>query len=226
MVSLLIADGSELGLMGLKSMFRDDDRVNVVGTCASSEELVNSAKMISPDIILIDYSSKNFTLDVIPKVKLENMNVKFVGITPFNSGQTILSAVKVGVESHVKKDCSLNEIRDAVFETLQGNKFFCGELVELMRGEKIDVENVDMDDLSCEPVMLSERELEIIKLIAEGYTNAQIAVVLHISNHTVNTHRKNIMKKLGVNNTAGIVMFAVKSQLVSPNKFRFTPNAE
>ena len=74
---------------------------------------------------------------------------------------------------------------------------------------------------SCEPVLLSERENEIIVYISEGQTNAQIAENLFLSNHTINTHRKNIMAKLGVKNTAGIVMYAVKTQLVSPNKFLF-----
>jgi DNA-binding CsgD family transcriptional regulator len=68
---------------------------------------------------------------------------------------------------------------------------------------------------------LSERENEIIVYISEGQTNAQIAENLFLSNHTINTHRKNIMAKLGVKNTAGIVMYAVKTQLVSPNKFLF-----
>ena len=69
----------------------------------------------------------------------------------------------------------------------------------------------------------SERENEIIVLIAEGLTNEQIAEQLFLSKHTVNTHRKNIMAKLGVKNTAGIVMYAVKTNLVSPNKFLFAP---
>ena len=63
-------------------------------------------------------------------------------------------------------------------------------------------------------------------MIAEGYTNAQIADKLFLSAHTVNTHRKNIMSKLGVKNTAGIVMYAVKSNLISPNKFLFTAEGE
>jgi DNA-binding CsgD family transcriptional regulator len=66
--------------------------------------------------------------------------------------------------------------------------------------------------------------LEIITLIAEGYTNVEIAEKLFLSPHTVNTHRKNILQKLGVNNTAAIVMYAVKTQLVSPNKFLFSPS--
>jgi DNA-binding CsgD family transcriptional regulator len=71
---------------------------------------------------------------------------------------------------------------------------------------------------------LSDRETEIIILISEGLTNAQIAEQLFLSNHTINTHRKNIMAKLGVKNTAGIVMFAVKTALVSPNRFLFAIN--
>jgi DNA-binding CsgD family transcriptional regulator len=83
--------------------------------------------------------------------------------------------------------------------------------------------DLEIAEFSCEPVVISERELEVIKYIAEGYTNNEIAEKLFLSPHTVNTHRKNIMQKLGVNNTAAIVMYAVKSQLVSPNKFLFSP---
>ena len=76
--------------------------------------------------------------------------------------------------------------------------------------------------LSCEPVVISERETEIIALIAEGCTNGQIAEKLYLSSHTVGTHRKNIMQKLGVNNTAAVVMYAVKTGLVNPNRFLFS----
>jgi DNA-binding NarL/FixJ family response regulator len=75
-------------------------------------------------------------------------------------------------------------------------------------------------------VVISKREGEIITFIAEGYTNTQIAEKLFLSAHTINTHRKNIMSKLGVKNTAGIVMYAVKSNLISPNKFLFTSESD
>ena len=76
-------------------------------------------------------------------------------------------------------------------------------------------------DLSCDAVALSRREKEILTLISEGLTNSKIAEMLFLSSHTITTHRKNIMSKLGVKNTAGIVMYAVKSGIVSPNKFLF-----
>lgn len=90
-----------------------------------------------------------------------------------------------------------------------------------MRKENINPKNIDFKSLDPNPVSLSDREIQIIRFIAEGYTNSQIAAIVYLSNHTVNTHRKNIMKKLGVNNTAGIVMYAVKEQMVTPNQFSF-----
>jgi DNA-binding NarL/FixJ family response regulator len=118
----------------------------------------------------------------------------------------------------------LSEIVNAVIETSKGNKFFCGQILETIQKAEIDVNDLDFESFSCEAVVLSERENEIIKLVAEGNTNGKIAELLFLSNHTVNTHRKNIMSKLGVKNTAGIVMYAVKMNIVSPNRFLFSPN--
>ena len=126
--------------------------------------------------------------------------------------------------SYIKKDCDLQEISDAVLETAKGNKFFCGKILETINKANLDVDDIEYGVLTCDPVMMSERENEIIVLIADGHTNDQIAEMLFLSKHTVNTHRKNILFKLGVKNTAGIVMYAVKTQLVSPNKFLFAAN--
>ena len=95
-------------------------------------------------------------------------------------------------------------------------RFFCGKVLDVI-GE--DGEHEDF--VSCEPVSLSLREIEIIQQVAAGQTNKQIADSLHLSAHTVMTHRKNIMNKLGINNTAGLVIYAVKENLISPNKFLF-----
>ena len=125
-----------------------------------------------------------------------------------------------------KKDCDLTEIVNAVTETRRGNKFFCGQILDTIQKAEINVNDLDFDSFTCEAIVLSERENEIIKLVAEGNTNNKIAELLFLSSHTVNTHRKNIMAKLGVKNTAGIVMYAVKMNIVSPNRFLFTPNTE
>lgn len=222
MIKVLIADSSELVRIGLRSAFANTKNIEVVGEAHFGKELSEKISASHPDVVVIDYTSSDFNLDVIPDAIQNNKQVKFVAITHVHTGNSIINAIKSGIISHVKKDCGIEEIVDSVIETSKGNKFFCGTLLDIIKKESIDIEKISSDTLTCAPVVLSERELEIISLIADGYTNQQVAEKLFLSAHTVNTHRKNIMSKLGVNNTAGIVMYAVKANLVSPNKYLFS----
>jgi DNA-binding NarL/FixJ family response regulator len=222
-VKLIIADSSELFQLGIELILQKQEDIHLLGAANSNEELLQMLDKETPDVILFDYHAKDFSIDVIKKVKQVNRKIKFVGITGEKTGGVVLKGVRNGIKSYVKKECSASEIVEAIVETAKGNKFFCGDLMEQMRNENVSVENIEKEAMSCEPIALSDRELEIIKMIAEGYTNAQIAALLYISNHTVNTHRKNVMKKLGINNTAGLVMMAVKSGLVTPNHYLGLP---
>lgn len=218
---LIIADSNEIVRIGLRTVLTSEPNIEIVGEAKSSAELVEQIKSFGTDIVLIDYTSSMFSIDVIPQVLQKFPETQIVAITPEQSAQTLVNALRSGVKSYVKKDCDSSEIILSVKETWRGNKFFCGQILETIRDASIDVNDIDFDSFTCESITLSEREMEIIVLIAEGHTNNQIAEDLCLSNHTVNTHRKNIMAKLGVKNTAGIVMYAVKTNLVSPNKFLF-----
>ena len=221
MIDLLLADSNELVRIGLRTVFKGED-YQIVGEATNAEELYQQVKSFKPQVVLIDYTGEGFTVDVIPAIKAEFPDVRFVGITPLQSGQTLVDAIRSGVTSYIKKDCSLEEIKNAVVETANNNTFFCGTILETIRKEEINIESIEAVDFSCDPVVLSDREREIITMIAEGMTNAAISEKLFLSKHTVNTHRKNIMSKLGVKNTAGIVMYAVKEKYTSPNKYLFS----
>lgn len=220
-MKVILADSNDLVRVGLRTVLNSYGDIKIVGEARDNEELVDQIKNFGASVVVIDYTSPGFDIDIIPRTLLVNKDIRFLAITPDQSAQTLVNALRSGVTSYVKKDCELSEIQNAVEETGRGNKFFCGQILETIQKASIDVNDIDFDSFSCEPVILSERENEIITLIAEGLTNAQIAEQLFLSNHTINTHRKNIMSKLGVKNTAGIVMYAVKTQLVSPNKFLF-----
>jgi DNA-binding NarL/FixJ family response regulator len=224
-VHVILADSNDLVRVGLRTILNSHGGFKIVGEAHDKEELLEQVKNFGAAVILIDYTSPGFDIDIIPKVLSQNKLVKFLAITPEQSAQTLVDALRSGVISYVKKDCDLAEIINAVEETSRGNKFFCGQILETIQRASIDVNDIDFDSFSCEPIILSERENEIIILIAEGLTNGQIAEQLFLSNHTINTHRKNIMGKLGVKNTAGIVMYAVKTDLVSPNKFLFAADS-
>lgn len=220
-MKIVLADSNELVRLGIRSALKNDLKVELVGEATSSEGLLELVKNFETDVVVIDYTSKGFSIDVILQLRTLRKHIHILAITPEQSAQTLVDALRSGVMSYVKKDCSISEIIDAVRETGKGNKFFCGQILETIQVANLDVDDIDLDAFSCEPVVLSERESEIIVLIAEGHTNSQIADMLFLSNHTVGTHRKNIMSKLGVRNTAGIVMYTVKMNLISPNKFLF-----
>lgn len=220
-MKIILADSNELIRIGMRAVLGSQEDLEIVGEATNNEELLSLMKNFGSDIVLIDYTSNGFSIDVIPKVISRYPAISFVAITPEQSAQTLVNALRGGVKSYVKKDCDVSEIINSVKETARGNKFFCGQILETIQRASIDVEDIDFESFTCEPVLLSERENQIITCIAEGQTNAQIAEALFLSNHTINTHRKNIMAKLGVKNTAGIVMYAVKTNLVSPNKFLF-----
>lgn len=220
-MKVVLADSNELVRLGIRSALKNDLKVELVGEATTSQGLMDLVKSFETDVVVVDYTSKGFSIDVILQLRTLRKHIHILAITPEQSAQTLVDALRSGVMSYVKKDCSISEIVDAVRETGKGNKFFCGQILETIQQANLDVDDIDLDAFSCEPVVLSERESEIIVLIAEGYTNTQIAEMLFLSNHTVGTHRKNIMAKLGVRNTAGIVMYTVKMNLISPNKFLF-----
>ncbi|MGB0423612.1 MAG: response regulator transcription factor [Flavobacteriales bacterium] len=221
-VKAIIADGNQLTRLGLNAILQNYEDIEIIGEATQENQLLEMIDNFSPEVVVIDFLSPGFSIDTVPLMKANKTRTRCLAITTEQSGHTIVSALRAGIDSYIKKDCDIQEIVDAVRETGLGSKFFCGQILDTIAKEQIDVEDLDLNQHSCEPVLLSEREMEVITLIAEGNTNMVIADKLFLSAHTITTHRKNIMQKLGVNNTAAIVMYAVKTGLVSPNKFLFS----
>ena len=221
-IRVVIADDSQLIRLGLDVVLSKQDDIQVVGEAENTEALLNILDEVQANVLLIDFTAEGFSLESIPQVLNKHPEIGVVAITPDQEGTTIVNALKAGVRSYVKKNCDFDEITSSVRETSKGAKFFCGKILETIHQVDIDPNDESFESFNCEPVNLSLREQEIITLIAEGLTNGQIAEKLFLSTHTVNTHRKNIMQKLGVKNTASIVMYAVKANLINVNKFLFS----
>ena len=219
--TLALADSSALFRLGVRNMAKGVEHVTVVGEASNGLDLLELAQSFPLDLVVVDFLSEGFDIDVVRRLKLQSPATKVLAITTEQRGHTIVNALKAGVDSYIKKDCDLGEVEEAIRETANGGAFFCGKILDEIRRESIDVSDLDVLPISCDPILLSGREMEVLQLIAEGFTNTQMADKLFLSAHTVTTHRKNIMAKLGVNNTAALVMYAVKTGAVSPNKFLF-----
>ena len=219
MITVFIANESYLLREGIKVLINQTKGLNTVGEAASYAELERKVLDMQPDILLIDYANGAFTTDEIGYLKNFIPNTKYLAITTLQSKNDMAMAIEAGVYSHVLNVCSAEEITEAIFETVRGTKFLCGTILERVFDN--NPASVHDNDANCDPVKISSRELEIVRLIAEGFTNKEIGDRLFISTHTVMTHRKNIMNKLGINNTAGLVIYAVQEKLISPDQFIF-----
>ncbi len=220
-IKTLLADSSELALLGLRTILQEVPRVQLVGEARDAITLKALLVREKPDVVLIDHTAKGFSAEAIRAGVNAHKRTRFVAITPDPSRLALMSALRGGVTSYIKKDCDLQEIIDAVLDTGDGKRFFCGQILEAIERSAIDMKRIKDEPLSCAPVNITQREAEIIGLIAEGCSYTRIAARLNLSAHTVTTHRKKVMQKLGVNNTASLVLYAVKNGLVSPNKFLF-----
>jgi len=224
-INVIIADSNDLARIGLRSLFSENTKINVISEVKNKVELKEALKESLPKVVVIDFTSKGFSIEDVAQLKRKYRKLNWLAITVEQSSLTLINAIKSGITSYVKKDCDSKEITDAVIETARGEKFFCGQILDAIQRNSINTEELIIEgELSCEPIILSRREEEILRFIAEGYTNVEIAERLFLSAHTINTHRRNIMQKLGVNNTVGMVMYAVREGMVNPNRFLFSPN--
>ena len=220
-VRTVLADHGDLALVGLRAILAGVPRVDVVAEARDRNELYRIIADERPNVVVIDHTADGFGAEAIREGRKRWKRTRFVAITPDPSQTALISALRAGVTSYIKKDCGRQEIIDAVLNTADGGKFFCGKIVDAIQQASLSLERITDDPMSCEPVMLTERESEIIRLIADGLSYTRIAERTGITPNTVISHRRNIMSKLGVNSTAAVVMYAVKHGFASPNKFLF-----
>lgn len=207
MIDILVANNNMIAGEGLKTILQSKPGNRVLGIVDSKESFYLSSKKYFPDIVVVDFSQPTFGVDFISDIRKQYKTSKIIAITESLSKQTIQKALKSGVDSYLLDDCQKPEILEAIDDTFNGKQFYCGQVIDIL------AENSDKT-MGCAGSSLSEREIEIIKMISDGLTNKEIADSLCLSTHTVNTHRKNIMAKLGIKNTAGIVIYAFKEKII------------
>lgn len=219
---IIIADSNYLTRAGLVSLVNEIKGFEVVSEVQDQADLLQQINLYTPEVVVIDYSTSGFKLETIQLLNKKHPLVQVLAITPEISAAIMSKALDSGVISHLLKHCDKDEIIEALYKTVEGQRFLCGKIVDRLMANELSQEKTVPSMAACDGMNVTDREMEIIKLIAEGYSNKKIAEILFLSSHTVTTHRKNIMSKLGVNNTAGVVLFAVRENLLSPNKYLFS----
>ena len=210
-VLVALADAQVLTRTALKSFLQEKKDLKLVSEIERREDFKKVLKASKPDVLVVDYNLDDFvTLDDLFEVSKVAPNTKMLVISSDNDKEHIFKALEAGVNGYVTKQCSKKEIVNAIYATAKGEKFFCNKVLELILEKHLAKNGTD----KCDPTELTLREVEVVRLIAAGHNAKKIADTLHLSHHTVYTHRKNVMKKLNLSTVPELMLYAVKTGIV------------
>jgi DNA-binding NarL/FixJ family response regulator len=210
-IDALIADNQPLTVAGLESFLAVKQGIKVVGKVNKGEELAAMMEKLQPALLIVEYNTPGYvSIDDIRNAMLSSAKTNVLILSSDNNKGTILQALQLGVKGYITKECSLEEVGMAVQSTARGEKFFCHKVLDIIMEKHFSVTP------ESEPTVLTTRETEILKLIAHGYSTQTIADTLFLSPHTVQTHRKSIIKKLNVKSPTEFVIYAMDLGLLKP----------
>lgn len=216
MVKVLIADNNFLTRIGLELLVGELNGLTVVPTVSGDfNALQHQIKISKPDLVVVDYPSMGVSTPDFLKWLATVKTFKVLLISEPLTHTEYQNLLNSNLQACLLKECGKDEILEAFNAVIHNLNFVCGKIIRLTATTSMPpVLNSYIKNLKCDGIELTPRERDIILCISEGLSNKQIAHKLHLSPHTVATHRKNIFNKLDVNNTAGVVMFAVKNNLL------------
>ncbi len=212
-VRLLIADDHRVLLDGLVSLLKTEPNFDIAATAENGEQVIELLSKLLVDICLLDISMpKPDGMELTRWIQQNRPQVKIIILTTHDEEEIIAEMIQLGIAGYLLKSCTRHELVEGINRVMNGN-FFLSEAVSnrIIHSYKGQSQKKAAPE---EPATFTEREKEIVQLLAREYTNEKIAEALHISYRTVETHRKNMMLKTKARNLAGLLRFASNQGLI------------
>jgi DNA-binding NarL/FixJ family response regulator len=215
MIRILIADDHGIVRAGLKLLLNRISGTEVVAEASDGREAVRLAKAFQPDVVLIDVAMPLLNgLDAARQIARDNPRIGIIVLSMYMDESYILRALDAGARGYLIKDNADDELENAIRSVAAGRPFFSQAIADTLLEDHVHVMRKQGVTESYD--LLTEREREVLHLLAEGKSNKETAAVLNLSPYTVDTHRTNLMQKLGLHNTAEIVLYAVRHAIITP----------
>jgi len=214
-ISVILADDHSLvrrGLVALLSLSKD---VEVIAEVGDGRAAVDLTLRLKPDVVMMDLSMPNLNgFEAIRQIKKCAPSTRILVLSAYDNEEYVHQTIRGGADGYMLKSTSPEELNEAIKTVRSGKPYFSPSVLRFAENAKV---NRPLDEAASNATMLSKltaREREILQLIAEARSHQQIAEMLHISVRTVDTHRNNIIQKLGLHDTASLVTYAIKSGIV------------
>lgn len=208
-VNILIADDHELVLDGIQALLDPVSHINIAGRASNGVEVLDQLRRNADlDLVILDINMPEMDgIEVTQHIKDSGMRVKVLILSMHNRTEFIDKLVEVGADGYLLKNSGKVELVKAIDLISSGGRYFCNEVVKSNFNEKLIALNSHQSELS-------PREKEVVQLIAKGMSSQQIALVLKLSPHTIDSHRKKILSKLGVKNSVEIAKYALRKGIL------------
>ena len=207
--TILLADSQPLTAAGIRFLIESGIEAEIIGTVEDVSRIDAIMRELKPDLLIADYNIPGYlSLDKLQNV-ITDTHVNTLIISSDNNHQSIRKSLKIGIKGYITKECSREEIILAIRSTAKGEKFFCHKILDVI------MEKESPSGQACEPTILTVRELEILELLAKGFSTQRAADKLNLSPHTIHTHRKSIIKKLGIKSPTEFVLYAIDFGLIT-----------
>lgn len=218
MITLLLAEDHPIVRNGIKMLLDTQENMHVIAEANHGREVIDLLESgVLPDIVLTDISMPEMDGIELTQIITERFpTVKVIVLSMLNNAQNLAQAFRMGAHGYLVKNISYEELLFAIEHVNRGRRYLCEELSMLLL-DKLDKQSDlhSQSDRLIQEVDLSERELEILQLIGEGYTNMEIADRLFLSKRTVEGHRQNLIDKTGTRNSPELIKYAVKNGLIT-----------
>lgn len=213
-INVLLADDHPAVRYGIKAIFEMEDAINICAEAESGDEVLEKVRKYPVDLVMMDVNMP--TLNGIEATRIlhkEYPDIKVLAFSMYDEQQNIINILKAGAHGYLLKAANRDEIMDAINTIMNGNRYITKELADKVLYSIVVDSASDAPDNDVEDPVLSKREEQILKLIAEDNSYKEIAEKLNISKRTVDTHRYNISKKLGIKSVAGLIRYVISNNL-------------
>ncbi|GEO04629.1 oxygen regulatory protein NreC [Adhaeribacter aerolatus] len=216
MIKVIIVDDHRLIRTGLQSLLKDEPSISIVGEAENGVQLINLLETTPVDVVLMDIKMPEMDGFETAQHILQNFtSVKVLTLTMFENEDYINKMMEMGVQGYILKNISKEELVHAVQTIAKGQNYISAEItLNLLRKNKPSLTENTANYEPAELIELSKRELEVLKLITEGFTNAEIADKLFTSKRTIDSHRQRIIEKTQARNTAALVRYAINRGII------------
>ncbi len=208
MIKVLLADDHEMILEGLCALLENEKEIEIIGKAQDGLEVLEQLKSLQPHLLILDINMPQMDgIELTAKLKERHPKIKVLILSMHNRSEFIKRLMELGADGYILKNSGRGELITAIKTIVAGKKYFSHEIMKTNFDDQLH-------STSKNPSLLSEREKDVLRLIAQGLTSQQIASKLNISQHTVDSHRKHILSKIEAKNSVDIVKYALKTGLV------------